>query len=155
MKKLKIHWVIFALVILCLLPANLLATDYAKLNFIGFSNDGKYLAFEEYGTKDGADGESYANIFFVDVAKNSFAANPIRKVVIGGENNPSASLPAVRSQAKNAAAPNLKKFRIVTGNTGDLVVARLMTDLGLPPTTGLWGNILRLSPLPIKCFLDR
>ncbi len=132
MKKLKIHRVIFVLVILSLLPANLLAIDYAKLNFIGFSNDGKYLAFEEYGTDNGADNESYANIFFVDVAKNSFAAKPINKVLIGSENNPGDSLPAVRTQAKNAAAPNLKKFRIVTGNTGDLVVARLITDLGGP-----------------------
>jgi Predicted secreted protein (DUF2259) len=53
-------------------------------------------------------------------------------VMIGNDYNPSASESVIRSRAKNAAAPNLKKFRIVTGNTGDLVVARLMTDLGGP-----------------------
>jgi predicted secreted protein len=52
------------------------AGDYANLNFVGFSKDGRYLAFEEYGVQDGS-GFPYSSYYFVDVAKNSFAAPSI------------------------------------------------------------------------------
>ena len=52
------------------------AGDYANLNFIGFSKDGRYLAFEEYGIQDGS-GWAYSKFYFVDVAKNAYAAPSI------------------------------------------------------------------------------
>src|SRR5215470_8059679 len=48
------------------------AGDYADLTFIGFSADGRYLAFEESGTWDGAGGD-YATTYFINVAKNTYA----------------------------------------------------------------------------------
>ena len=70
MTKLKI---LFAFVLLITLAVGIHAGDYAELNYIGVSKDGKHLAFEEYGTQDGS-GYPYSNIYFIDVDKNVYAA---------------------------------------------------------------------------------
>ena len=111
-------------IILCLFCLAVRAGDFATLNFIGFSKDGKYLAFEEHGVQDGS-GFPYSNIYFVDVAKNSFAAPPVR-VRIERE---TATEPQARAKAKLGAAASIKKFRIIERNRGTLVVSRLLTDL--------------------------
>jgi predicted secreted protein len=134
MKKIKNYLLLIAFFAFALfLPAKIYAGDYAALNFIGFSKDGKYLAFEEYGTHDGS-GFPYATIYFINVEKNSYAAAPVRKMFdeksmkvfdeskIPGED-------VMRASAMKAAAANLKKFKIVQGNTGKMLVARLLTDL--------------------------
>ena len=111
------------------MPANIFAGDYATLNFIGFSRDGKYLAFEEYGVQDGS-GFPYSNIYIVETAKNAYAAPPVRKSVKEPINeNAIPTVEAIRATAKKAAAVNFRKFKIVHGNTGEMVVARLLTDL--------------------------
>lgn len=102
------------------------AGDFATLNFLGFSKDGKYMAFEEYGVQDGS-GFPYSNIYFLDSAKNAYAAPP---VTIRLENE-QATEQTVRASSRRAAAPLLRKFRIVERNTGQLVVSRLPTDLSL------------------------
>jgi len=103
-----------------------LAGDYATLNFLGFSKDGRYLAFEEYGVQDGS-GFPYSNFYFVDVAKNSFAARSVY-VRIDDEQ---AKERLARSRARVKAAATLKRLRIVTGNTGQLTVSRMLTDLNV------------------------
>lgn len=116
---------IFALVALTLfvLCSTAAAGDFATLNFIGFSKDGRYLAFEEYGEQDGS-GFPYSNIYFVDVVKNSYAATPV-KVRIDKENTTER---LARSRAKLGAGAALRRLQIIEGNTGSLVVARLLTD---------------------------
>jgi predicted secreted protein len=104
------------------------AGDFAELNFIGFSQDLRFLAFEEHGTEDGS-GFPYSNIFFIDAAGNRFAAPPVR-VRIETETWGDA-----RSEAKGKADPALKKLGIVEGNRGDIVVARLPTDRSARMTT--------------------
>ena len=74
MKNLRTATLVF--VFLCALSSIASAGDFATLNFIGFSKDGRYLAFEEYGTQDGS-GFPYSNFYFVDVVKNIFAAKSI------------------------------------------------------------------------------
>lgn len=115
-----------AVLVVAMLPMRVFAGDYAILNFIGFSGNGDYLAFEEYGSEDGSE-VLYSHIYFVDVTKNTYAAAPVIKRV----KEISRGEEAVRAQAKQAASANLKKFAIVNGNTGNLVVARLPTDLSL------------------------
>ncbi len=112
------------LVLICALAAAAFAGDYARLEVIGFSTDGRYLAFEEYGTQDGS-GFPYSSIFFIDTAKNSFAIAPI-KVRIEKE---MASEGQARRRAANLAAKSLAAYRIVRGNMGNLVVSHLPTDL--------------------------
>jgi predicted secreted protein len=117
---------VLAGVIVLLFGSIALAGDYATLNFIGFSKDGRYLAFEEYGVQDGS-GFPYSSFYFIDVAKNSFAA---RSVTIRIDNEQATENQA-RSRAKLKASLILKKLRIVNGNTGQLTVARMLTDLSL------------------------
>jgi predicted secreted protein len=101
-----------------------LAGDYAALNFIGFSKDARYLAFEEYGTQDGS-GFPYSNIYFVNVEKNSFVGTPF-KVVIESE---TATEATARNKAKLAASKKMTELKIVRGKTGTRVISRLITDL--------------------------
>lgn len=106
------------------MSADLFAGDFANLNFIGFSKDGKFLAFEEYGTTDGA-GFPYSNIYFINVESNSYAAAPVN-IRIEKE---SATEAQARSKAKFAAAKNLQSFKITAGNTGTHAVSHLLNDL--------------------------
>ena len=55
------------------------AEDSADVNVIGFSQSGKYFAFEEFGTGDDVDDKSaYSIIYIINVAKNSFAIAPFK-----------------------------------------------------------------------------
>lgn len=123
MKTIKTYFLSIAF-LLFVCSANIFAGDYARLNVIGFSSDGKYMAFEEYGTQDGS-GYPYSTIYFIDTAKNSFAAKPVPVNI----QNETATEASARLKAKTSAAATLKKFKIVTGNVGEMVVARLITDL--------------------------
>lgn len=49
---------------LLILPAS--AGDRALIDFVGYSADGRYLSFEEFGTQDGS-GFPYSNIYVVDL----------------------------------------------------------------------------------------
>lgn len=101
---------------------NLFAGEYANLKFIGFSKDGKYLAFEEWG--EGDPGGWYSNTYFVDVDKNSFAAAPIA-LLDEEEKKP---LDALRLKGETLSAKTLRRLKIVPGNTGRMIVSHLLTD---------------------------
>lgn len=105
------------------------AGEYAKFKFIGFSKDGKYLAFEEYGVYDGS-GADFSTTYFVDTIKNSFVFPPVE--IVEGEEYTAAEKRANAAKSKKqrlAIAANLRKLNIVANNTGDLLVANLPTDL--------------------------
>jgi len=106
------------------------AGDYSQLNFIGFSVDGRYLAFEEFG-ENLTDMRSYSTIYFVNTDKNSFAAPSVTDLLRDSEleaySGPSDS-PA-RRRALLKAGPTLRRLKIVTGNTGQQVIARPLTDV--------------------------
>ena len=54
------------------------AGDFATLNPLGFSADGRVFAFEQYGVRDGA-GLPYAEMFFLDLDADAFLKpSPIR-----------------------------------------------------------------------------
>lgn len=112
------------LVFLCALVTAAHAGDFATLNFIGFSKDGRYLAFEEYGVQDGS-GFPYSNIYFVDVAKNVFAA----KSIVVRIDTETATERQARTRARTSAAASLRRLKIIERNTGTQVVSRLLTDV--------------------------
>lgn len=114
----------FLVLVLSIFCTTIRAGDFATLNFIGFSKDGKYLAFEEYGVQDGS-GFPYSHIYFVDVVKNSYAA-PAVTVRIDTE---TATERLARSRAKLGAGAALRRLKIIERNPGTLVVARLLTDV--------------------------
>jgi predicted secreted protein len=116
--------------------ASATAGDYAHLNFIGFSKDGRYLAFEEYGVSDGS-GFPYASIYFIDTAKNTYAAPPVTARI----ESETATEASVRSRVLVQADKKLKQFAIVKGNTGKHVVSHKINDLTLDETE----NIIRFA----------
>lgn len=121
MKKISVGFIFAAIL---LLAANCFAGDYATLNVIGFSKDGRYLAFEEYGTQDGS-GFPYSNIYFINVEKNAYAA-PRVAVMIEKE---TASEDTARKRSALLAAKRARQLAIIKGNLGKLVVSHQITDL--------------------------
>jgi len=117
---------LLAAIVLLLASLGASAGDFATLNFIGFSKDGRYLAFEEHGTHDGS-GFPYSDFYFLDVVKNSFAAAPVRVRI----ENEAATERQARNRARIKATPLLRKFRIAERNTGQMVVSRLLTDVAV------------------------
>jgi predicted secreted protein len=105
-----------------------LAGEYADLKFIGFSKDGKYLAFEESGTYDGSNAD-FSTTYFIDTVKNTFALPPVE--ITEGEAYTAAEKRTEAARNKKlrlTLAANLRRLRIVAGNTGELIVAHLLTD---------------------------
>lgn len=129
--SMKIYSSVSAFLILLLMSVSLLAGDYADLNFVGFSRDGNFLAFEEYGVQDGS-GFPYSNLYFVDVLKNSFAAPPV-SIRIEKE---MATEMAARNKAQLSSAKTLRELKIIKGNIGKHVVSHLINDLTLGEDSG-------------------
>ena len=122
MKILTIYVMGLLLAYLGCLPVQ--AGTFDNLHFIGFSKDGKYLAFEAYGTSDGT-GHGYSEITLIDVAKNAWVSRPIKT----GDEAAMLSEEAARAANRVKAAPRLDALGIVDGATGDHVFTRLLTDL--------------------------
>ncbi|MFM9904920.1 MAG: DUF2259 domain-containing protein [Pyrinomonadaceae bacterium] len=110
-------------VVVLFFATNTFGGDFASLSFIGFSSNGKYLAFEEYGIQD-ASGYPYSNIYYIDATKNAYAAT-VTKVLIENESGLEST---ARAKAAVLAAKKLKQLGIVKGNTGKLLLSHLMTD---------------------------
>lgn len=121
--KSKICLLSAMLCVLFLAPAKVWAGDYSNLKFIGFSGDGKYLAFMQYGTGD-ASGYPFASVYLVDVEKNTFVTKPFEVSI---ENERSTEQAAIR-KAEAMAARKMRQLKIERGNTGRLVLSHLMTD---------------------------
>jgi predicted secreted protein len=89
------------------------AGDAANLEFIGFSKDGRFLAFEQYGIQDGS-GFAYGSVTVVDTAKNVQVAQVSR--TIERENSTVAQARA----AVNASGVT-RPYSIVAGNQGRFI----------------------------------
>lgn len=81
-----------------------LAGDRAQFDPIGFSTDGRYFAFEEFGIQDGS-GFPYSNIYVLDLPGDKWAGTPVR---IRNDND-GARLSDVRAEAASKAARMLKE----------------------------------------------
>ncbi len=67
---------LIGLSLLLVMPA--LAGDRAQIDLIGYSDDGSYFAFEEFGIQDGS-GFAYSSIYVVDLVDDSWVVGtPIR-----------------------------------------------------------------------------
>ena len=76
MRKFWFVWVLiiwFGLVF----SSNILASDFAELEFIGFSRDGRYLAFAESGDEGESSRMLYASTYLVDTIHNKLAVRPL------------------------------------------------------------------------------
>jgi predicted secreted protein len=95
------------------------AGDIAHFDLIGFSSNGKYLAFRQAAIGDGT-GFPYAGIDVIDVAKNTLIASSNMDT-----QTDNASTAAVRAAVLTKAAPLLKKYGIQVGNQGRFVAGAL------------------------------
>ncbi len=84
------------------------AGDYASRDVLGFSPDGQYFAFEQYGVQDGS-GFPFSEIFIIDTHDDSWVKGSPVKVLIENENR---GLDDARKRAKSQAAPLLKRHGI-------------------------------------------
>ncbi len=120
----QIQLLIFA-VLLTALSSNSFAFTYSSLDFIGFSKDGNYLAFEntDYG---GDGGGGFQATYIIDTAKNLYAIAPI--VIEDSDEETAKSRAALRLYTQKLVPAALRKFGIKRGNTGGLVVSHLLSD---------------------------
>lgn len=136
------------------------AGDYARFHFIGFSNSGRYLAFEEYGMIDEPeDGSPYAAIYIVDVDRNTLATAPVKTKHSIYPDGPLDGFEArVRLANRRRAARELRRFGIVEGNTGLQVVAHLIneydTDYEENSEVRSDSEPVRATPVPPKDKTD-
>lgn len=85
-----------------------LAGDRALIDFIGFSEDGRYFAFEEFGVQDGS-GFPYSNIYVLDLPADKWAAGSPFRTRIDDE---AATLAKARERAAEAARPAIARLGI-------------------------------------------
>lgn len=128
MKTPTISKILFTLIITLLfallfaLPAH--AGTFDKLNFIGFSENREYMAFETYGISDGS-GHGYSKITFIDVAKNAWAGRPVKT----GTEADMYTEQQARTKTRAKATKQLAALGIVDGATGTHAFSRKITDL--------------------------
>jgi predicted secreted protein len=67
---------------ICATPA--FAGDRAMIDFIGYSPDGQYFAFEEYGSQDGS-GFPYSNIYVIDLKADKWVSGTPYRVLLQDE----------------------------------------------------------------------
>jgi predicted secreted protein len=85
-----------------------LAGDRALLDYIGFSQDSRYFAFEEFGIQDGS-GFAYSTIYVVDLAEDAWVTGtPIRV----RHEDETATLAQVRAESADQLAPILADLDI-------------------------------------------
>ena len=95
--------IIAALLLLLAGAVRAVAADGAALNGLGYSPDGRYFAFEQYGVQDGS-GFPYWDIFLVDLQSNEWVKGSPWRVLLQDEQ---AKLSSARDKARAAAAPAL------------------------------------------------
>ncbi len=113
-----------SLVAAAMLAAPAQAGDRALIDFIGYSEDGRYFAFEEFGTQDGS-GFPYSNIYVLDVANDEWAAGTPVRVRLDDE---AASEQQARARAEARAAPILDELG--TAMPVDLIAINADGELG-------------------------
>lgn len=101
------------------MPTRALAGDYAYIEQIGFSDDGRYFAFEEFGEEDGTD-FPFATIFIVDLKTDGWREGTPIRVVVEQE---TARIAEARRKARHAARNHIDRFKFLD-NPGLPVFAR-------------------------------
>jgi predicted secreted protein len=112
---------------LALLAIPAVAGDRALVDIIGYSEDGRYFAFEEFGIQDGS-GFAYSSIYVVDLSTDSWVVGtPIREQA----DDEGVSLSQIRAEVQLQAQPDIEGFDI----SRPAEYAALLGD-GAPGTDG-------------------
>lgn len=100
-----------AVAVLALCAAPVQAGDIANIQFLGYSEDGRYFAFEEFGIHDGSGG-AYSHIYVVDLPADKWTyGSPfsVDEIADAAEGRP---LATVRAEALAKAQEKLRPLRI-------------------------------------------
>lgn len=85
------------------------AGDVSFEQVIGFSRDGRYFGFEEYGVQDGS-GFPYATVYLIDLERDRWVKGSPLRVLKRSER---ASLRAARSEAHQLAQGLVRRLKLV------------------------------------------
>ncbi|WP_119268493.1 DUF2259 domain-containing protein [Taklimakanibacter deserti] len=114
--------------LVCLLGLLIVATtsaraaDNAERAVIGFSPDGRYFAFEQYGVQDGS-GFPFSEIFIVDLDANQWVkGSPFREKV----EDEGALVSAVRARSAEAAQTLLAQLK--AAEPGEVLASQPITE---------------------------
>jgi predicted secreted protein len=111
-----------ALIAFAFIAVSVKAAENAERGTIGFSPDGRYFAFEQYGVQDGS-GFPYSEIFVVDLDANTWVkGSPVRETL----QSETALVSEVRARAAKSAGALLAKFR--TAEPGELLASQPPTE---------------------------
>ncbi len=122
--------------LLLLSAAPAMAGDAANFDPIGFSEDGRYFAYEEYGIQDGS-GFPYDTIYVVDLLEDKWVTSPVR-VRLDDE---IATLPQARAKAMDAARAMLNKAALTT--PAEILLLNTNGEVapdGIEVRFGMFGN---------------
>jgi predicted secreted protein len=105
--------------------APVLAGDRALIDYLGYSDDGRYFAFEEFGVQDGS-GFPYSNLYLIDLPADKWVPGTPYRVRLDDEE---AGVDEARIAARELAEAKLDEFEIdvaahtiahnADGETGD------------------------------------
>lgn len=110
------------------------AGDLSVLRWLGFSPDGRYLAFQRSWTQDGS-GFLVSDLTVVDVLGNRFVRAPFTERFTEVEPNPDkVSLPDIERRVFTRASPLLRQTRVSGQNLGQRVLYRPLDTGGVIPT---------------------
>ena len=104
-----------------------LAADAAERAVHGFSSDGRYFAFEQYGVQDGS-GFPYADFFVIDLEADEWAVGSPVRVLLKDEQH---TVGAARGEALAKARTLLDTLAI--GEPGTLLATSTVYQAGTDP----------------------
>ena len=107
----------WASLLVALLAGPAWAGDRALIDIIGFSEDSRYFAFEEFGIQDGS-GFAYSSVFVIDLSTDSWVVGTPLRAEAADETTP---LAEIRAQALAEAAEDIATLGIDV--PGELVAA--------------------------------
>ncbi len=126
------------------------AGDAAARRVIGFSPDGNYFAFEQFGTLDWSDTHTgWSEIAIIDTRTDEFAGG---KPIYVADERQDASLTQAQARARAAAlaAPILAKYAITKG--GERIASDKLT---FPDDTIAYADIWRVEKASQKSLSPR
>ena len=103
------------------------AADAAERAVHGFSSDGRYFAFEQFGVQDGS-GFPYADIFIVDLEGDKWVDGTPLRVLLEDERH---TLGAARGEAMARAKPFIDRLAI--GEPGVVLATNVIYQANADP----------------------
>lgn len=132
-----------------------LAGDRAVANFIGFSSDARYFAFEEYGIESDS-GLAYSNVHLIDLSADPWQEGK-RVSSIAKDGEGSEDLTAVRAETSRKAAPLVAEHNIVVpaeiaALNGDGEPDRDPARISVIYPVPSWGTVTKTYTLAVTFF---